>query len=201
MSLYPPERYQKRLLFTYLYIPAISAAIIILYPSRHQIADFHLWYLFPLWIILGHILCGFSYTITGISMKKGIFFFINSFAVYGENSSSIHLQAAFLTSLLEETIFRYFLLFYLKDLLHSSTLAIFLSSLIFTAYHFHLGWNPKSFLRYLDLFIFSSIISTANIITQSFYPSFIMHGMRNYILRCLLISKKEYEAMKIRNKG
>ncbi|MGA1840698.1 MAG: CPBP family intramembrane glutamic endopeptidase [bacterium] len=196
MSLFPPERYQKRSFFTNLYIPAIGAAIIILYPSYHQVTDFHLWYLFPLWIILGHILCSLSYTITGISVKKGIIFFINSFAVYGENRSLIYLQTAFLTSFLEEAIFRYFLLFYLKDLLRSPILAIFLSSLIFTAYHLHLGWKSESFMRYLDLFIFSSIIGTANIITRSFYPAFILHGMRNYILRCLLVSKEEYEARK-----
>ncbi len=201
MGIYNTLRDQKRLPFLYLYILPVCAGIILLYPERRQLTGLNLWYLFPAWVILGHILCGLSYAITGCSLKKGIFLFINSFTVYGENSSSIHLQVAFLTSLLEETIFRYFLLFYLNNLLNSSSAAIFLTSVIFTAYHFHLGWNPKNFLRFLDLFIFSSIISTANIITWSFYPAFIIHGMHNYILRCLLVTKNEYEEQKIKKAG
>ena len=197
MSYYPFEKAQRRFYFFYLYTPPfISIAILFLYPSYDQITDFHLWYLFPIWILLSHILCGLSYSITGISLKRGIIFFINSLTVYGKNSSFIHFRIAFLTSLFEEIIFRYFLLFYIKDLLQSPLLAILFTSVIFTAYHFHLGWKVKSVLKYLDLFIFSSIISAINLITNSFYPAFIFHGLRNYILRSLLISKKEYNELK-----
>ena len=197
MSYYPSEKAQKRLYSLFVYVsPVFSLAIILFYPNYHQITDFHLWYLFPVWIILSHILCSISYSITGISLKRGMLFFINSLAVYGKYGLFIHFRVAFLTSLFEEIIFRYFLLFYLKDLLQSPIWALFLTSFLFAAYHFHLGLNTKNLLKYIDLFIFSSIISAANIITNSFYPAFIFHGMRNYILRSLMVSKKEYEELK-----
>jgi membrane protease YdiL (CAAX protease family) len=196
MSYYSSEKAKKSLPFLYIIIPLISATIILFFQRFDQFNPLRLWYLVPLWVISSHILCGFSYVITSLSLKHGIGLFINSFSVYRKRRSPVHFQVAFLTSLLEEIIFRYFFLLFLTDLLKNPFLAVLLTSFAFTLFHFRFGFHLKSIIQYIDFFIFSLIISSLNLLTQSFYPAFIIHGMRNYILKVLLVTKKEYEEMK-----
>jgi len=94
-----------------------------------------------------------------------------------------------LISLLEEMCYRYFLLFFLSDTLRSFAAASLVTSALFTLMHFWVRRKTGGVRRYADLFIFSLALCLANIATRSFYPAFVLHGVRNYVLRVLLVPK------------
>lgn len=192
MKYYPEETSRQKLPILYCVIVTLSVAIFYFYKQHDQILHIELWYLFPVWVLISHPICAGAFVITSLSVKRAVHFLRNSFSVYGRYRSVVQLQVAFLTSLLEETVFRYFLLTFLADLLKSTGGAILLTSIAFAIFHYRrLGPFLPNFLMYIDMFIFSIVISSLNVGTASFYPAFIIHGMRNYILRTLTVSKNE----------
>lgn len=189
MSFYPLDRVRRKLPYLYLILLPSGILIIYLYSKIHQFTDLHLWYLFPLWFALGIILCGFSFMITGLSYKDGWAIIHRSHLFFTKRGSLVHLQTVFLISFFEEIIFRYVLIFFLYDLINSYLISVILSSLLFSAIHFRFGWGSRTSLRYVDLFILSVLLCVVNLLTGSIYPSIILHGMRNFILRISMIPK------------
>ena len=177
--------------FLYIVILPVTALIIFLFRQYRQFTDFSLWYLLPLWIPAAHITTGFSFLVTTFSVRKSWQFLKNSYLVYGNAGSLAHWQVAFLTSFLEEILFRYLLLSLFLTWLHNPIVACLLVSLFFTIYHLRHGFSLPSIVKYADFFLFSLIVSSLNLLTGSFYPAFIIHGMRNYLLKIMLIPKKQ----------
>jgi membrane protease YdiL (CAAX protease family) len=100
-------------------------------------------------------------------------------------------------ALAEEALFRYALLGGLARWTQSPLLGLGVSTLVFGLAHLpgHLrvarrGWAPVR--RVLDLTLFGLVLGVLVLATDSFWPALIVHGGRNYILRCLLVSKREY---------
>ncbi|MBN2736953.1 MAG: CPBP family intramembrane metalloprotease [Spirochaetales bacterium] len=148
-----------------------------------------------LWIFTGHILSGFSYWLTSLSLKKGFSLFRNSFLAYRKFRSIVGLQSALLVSLAEEMVFRYFLLTWLVPFLNSSLLATLGVSLLFTLFHFHHGFSLKSLFRYADFFILSIILCLLTLATISIYPAIFIHATRNYLLKVMFVRKDVYQNM------
>jgi len=191
MEIYSEVNAKKGLPFLYSVILPIAAIIVLCFRQYRQLADFTFWYLFPVWIVAAHAATGFSFLITTFSLKKACSFLKNSYLVYGKAGSLAHLQVALLTSLLEELIFRYLLLSLFLAWLHNPLVSCLLVSLLFTMYHLRYGLALQNLMKYLDLFLFSMLISSLNLLTGSFYPAFIMHWMRNYLLKIMLITKNQ----------
>ncbi|MBN1696645.1 MAG: CPBP family intramembrane metalloprotease [Spirochaetales bacterium] len=200
MAYYSKENARRGLPYLYLSVILLSAAVIFFYRHFEQFNPLRFWYLLPVWVAAGHLLCGFSYMITSLSPVRGIALVINSVTVYGKHRSAAHFQVAFLTSLFEEIIFRYFLLTVLNELLGNPFLAVLLAGLAFTVFHFRFGFHCTSIIRYLDFFIFSVTVGALNLSTGSFYPAFVIHGIRNYILKALLVTKQEYDELQKKTK-
>jgi membrane protease YdiL (CAAX protease family) len=177
-----------------LYLAALPAAAIIwLLPYKQLLTDLRLWYLFPLWVVLAHLCCGFSYLVTSWSVRRGLRLVASSITVYGQRACGTHLQAAFLVAFVEEVLFRYALLSWLAGVVGSLG-ALLITSALFSAVHLQLR-GPGRLLRQLDLLLFALLLGALVLATASLYPALLLHGMRNYILRCLLISAEEYEAI------
>lgn len=189
------EKTKKQLPFRYLFLP-LSAAIVWFVPYRELVTNILPLTLAPLWVLSGHFLCGFSYLITAHSAKKGLGLLRSSWTVYGKSRSPVHLQAAFLTALMEETVFRYALLSLAITASGSIIGSIVGTSLLFSLAHMQRGLRLGRIFVYLDYFLFALILGTLVVACQSIFPAIIIHTMRNYILRCLLISKEEYNKLK-----
>jgi membrane protease YdiL (CAAX protease family) len=189
MGFYSAEQSRKSLPFLYLMIVPASLALVFIYKRFDLFTNHSLWYLLPVWVLCAHLLCGLAHMITSLSFKRGLICILNSFFVYGKEWSPAHLQVAFLTSLLEEVIFRYVLFSVLLGWFNNLFVAGFLVSVAFALFHCRYGFTIQSSLRYFDFFVFSLLLCTLNFATASFYPAFIIHGMRNYILRILLVPK------------
>lgn len=188
------EKTKKQLPIRYLALP-IFAIVMWIVPFHDVALNVFPLVFFPLWIFLGQILYGFSCVITSLSLKRGVAFWKSAFSVYGKMGSVIHLQAAVLVAMLEEAIFRYALLFYVYDSSGSVLLAILGTSVLFSALHVRRGFRLARILVYVDYFVFALILGAISLATNSIYPAVILHAMRNYILRCLLISKEEYRKL------
>jgi len=173
----------------------VSLGLLWFVPHHELLTDLSLWYLLPGWVLLGHLLCGFSYFITGFSTKRALALFRGSFVIYGKGGSLVHLQAAFLVALIEEAIFRYSLLPFLGDTFGSAIGALLVVSFAFSFMHFSRGFSLARVFIHVDHFVFALILGGLVIGLQSFYPALILHTMRNYILRCILISKDEYRQL------
>ena len=176
----------------------VPAAIVWWQPRWPLLTDLHLWPLLPLWVVGGHLQCGLSYVITALSLKRGAAILRSSVLVYGKHGSLTHLLAAFLVALIEETVFRYGVLFWLATPL-GNAVALVLTSLIFALAHLPSLWRraPRRALipHQVELFLFGLILGGLTLATRSLYPALILHTLRNYILRCLLVSKEEYAAL------
>lgn len=165
-------------------------------PYRSVLVTLPHWYLLPFWIGLGHLHSAFSHVLATLSFRKGRAFLVGSFAIYGRLASGIHLQAAFLVAIVEEILFRGILLQSLMDLMDRAIVPLLLTSVLFSAAHLRIGWGWPQLRKYLDLFIFALLLGVVTLATRSIYPAILIHGTRNYILRCLLVSREEYEALK-----
>ena len=45
-----------------------------------------------------------------------------------------------------------------------------------------------------DFFLFGVVLAAVTLATQSLLPALVLHTFRNYILRCMLVSREEYDA-------
>lgn len=182
----------------YLALP-LAAGFVLLWPQPALLTDLSLWYLWPLWVLLSHLLVGVSYVVTSRKLKRGYWLTLSSVAVYGRQGSITHLQAALLIALAEEVGFRYGLLWLLVKLTGSGVISLVLTSILFAVAHvptfLRRSGRIPSLLRLLDLLLLGLILGALTLGTCSLYPALIIHTLRNYILRCLLISKEEYAAL------
>lgn len=194
MSYSIPET-RRRLPLLYLAIP-LAGLIYVVYPRIELLCAAWPAILTPAWIGLAHLLCGFSYLITGRSVKSGLVLIRSSIWVYGRQGSIVHLQAALLTALAEEMVFRYLLLGWLSERLTTAVGALLVTSVAFAAAHALPGRARLSLRRLLDLFVFALVLGALFIWARSVVPAIVLHAFRNYILRCLLISREEYEALR-----
>ena len=193
MNIYSLKKEKHKLSLRYLIVIPSSLFLLFFFLRFEQITDLHLWYLLPTWILLAHLSCAVSNLITDRSFRASRHLFRSTFLIYGKRTSVVHFQSAFLTSLLEETIFRYVLLNLLLDRLGHNFLAVVLTSVAFAVIHLVFNRGSRRLLPCLDLFLFSIAVSVLNVVTASFYPALIIHGMRNYILRVLLIRRDEQD--------
>ena len=109
--------------------------------------------------------------------------------VYGRLGSLTHLAVAFLVAIAEEAVFRYAALTFV-----SRTLGPFWG-LVVVSFAFALAHGFKSKRHPMDMFVFGLLLGALTLLSHSIYPAIVVHGMRNYILRCLLISREEYEQL------
>ncbi|MFH2007488.1 MAG: CPBP family intramembrane glutamic endopeptidase [bacterium] len=195
---YSKDETRRRLPLYYL-AALVAGGLIFLLPRPGLLTDLSLWPALPAWIVLSHLLVGGSYVITSLKLRRGYTLAKSSLAVYGKLASITHLQAAILIAVAEELIFRYALLFWLARILGSPWIALLITSVAFALAHVptflkRSGKTPGA-LRLIDMFLFALVLGGLTLWTRSLYPALIAHAMRNYILRCLLISREEYVAM------
>lgn len=191
MNAYSLKREKQRLLLRYLIALSAGVFAVFVFPRFTQLTDLHLWYLLPVWILLGHLSCAISNLITYRSFHSSWHLFRSTFLAYWKRTSVVHLQSAFLTALVEEMLFRYLLLNLLVDWLGNAFWAVALDSVAFTLTHLVFNRGFRRLMPTVDLFVFSIAVGTLNVVTASFYPALIIHGMRDYILRVLLIQRED----------
>jgi membrane protease YdiL (CAAX protease family) len=184
---------RQKLRFYYLAVP-FAIGVVLLLPYRELVLRAGCLWLYPIYVALAHLHCGLSYVITGFSLRKGYGLLRSSLEVYGSFASITHLQAAFLVALAEEVVFRYAALSWMAEALASPGLALVLVSAVFSIAHVRRkGLRIGAIPAYVDLFLFGCLLGGLTLATGSLYPAILLHCMRNYILRCLLVSKEEYE--------
>ena len=155
------------------------------------------WYLLPACVMLGHLACGLSCLITTRSPRYAGLLLQSSLYVYWQEASATHLQVALLVSVAEEMIFRYAMLGWLS-LTVGPGWALAMVSVLFAAMHLRPaagrrpGAGTNGLFPMLDYLLFGLLLGGLTLGTGSLYPAVVVHAMRNYILRCLLITKEEY---------
>lgn len=167
-----------------------TALLVWLLPHGHWATNLERWYLVPAWIALAHLLTASSYLITALRLRPAWFLLTGSIAVYRSRASATHLAAAFLVALGEEAVFRLALLPWLAALTGAIPSVLLLSAL-FSALH---AGRTRSFRALSDYFVFGVVLAAVTLATQSLLPALVLHTFRNYILRCLLVSREEYDA-------
>lgn len=172
----------------------LAAALVWLLPYRDIATNFETWFLAPLWIALGHVLTAGAYVVTSLRLRPAWFLLLESVKVYASLASASHLAAAFLIALAEESVFRFALLPWLADLGGSNLAAVAVTSALFSVLHIK-HRSRRSFLSHLDFFLFAAVLGALTLLTRSLLPAVLLHTTRNYILRCMLVSKRDFDAM------
>ncbi len=191
---YSIEATRRRLPWWYLAVP-FAAIVTWLLPYRWLLTDLRAWYLLPLWILVAHLHTSMSHALATGSCRKGAAFLRNTRLAYRSAGSLVHLQAALLVALAEETLFREAILWPLRDAVSSSLVALVATSLLFSFAHLRRRGRRRGARTLLDLFLLAVLLGALTLWTRSLYPAIVIHGWRNYLLRCLLISRKEWEAL------
>lgn len=192
MNVYSLREEKQKLLLRYLIVVPASVFLLVVFRRWHeQLTNLRLWYMWPVWILAAHISCFLSNLLTERSLRSSWHLLRYSFLCYWKRASIVHFQSACLTALFEETIFRYLLLNLLLSWLGKGVWAIMLTSVAFVAVHLVFNRGSRRPLVGVDLFLFSLAIGALNVVTASFYPALIIHCMRNYILRLLLIRRDD----------
>ncbi len=188
---YSLEATRRRLVWWYLALP-VCVALLGSPPFRPLLVAVRGVYLFPAWVLLAHLHTSFSHALMTGSVKKGWGFFRNTWLAYGEARSGIHWQTAMLVALAEETLFRGLLLWPVLAVT-SPGVAVAGTSVLFALVH-KVNTRRRLGLRaLLDLFLLGLLLGGVTVWTRSIYPALLVHGWRNYLLRCLLVSKEEVE--------
>ncbi len=188
---YSIKKTRRWLRLYYLAIPFAFTVVWLLPPFRGLVTDLTRWYLLPLWVVAGHLACGLSCLITTRSPRYAGLLLQSSLYVYWQEASATHLQAALLVALAEEMIFRYAMLGWLAQAMGPYG-ALALVSGLFAALHLRPDTGIKSLSSLVDYFLLGLLLGGVTLATGSLYPAVVIHTMRNYILRCLLISREEY---------
>jgi membrane protease YdiL (CAAX protease family) len=186
---------RRRLVFYYLAIPA-SAALIWALPYRPLVDARWPWLAIPAWMALGHASCAVSYAITGRSARRALSLLRTSVRVWGGLGSLVHLQVGVLTALAEEVVFRYALQSWAAGALGCVACGVLVAGAAFSMAHVRLGWRLAAVPRFADLLAFGLLVGALVAATRSLVPAVVVHAVRNYVLRCLLVSRQEYEAMR-----
>ncbi len=188
---YSVEATRKRLPLLLIALP-LSALLVWSLPHRPIATNLHLAFLAPAWVLLAHLLTSLSYVVTSRRLRPAWYLLKGSLSVYGSQASATHFAAAFLVALAEETLFRFALLPWLATQL-GPTAAVALVSLAFSALHVRSG-RRRSWPALFDYFLFAVVLGAVTLATHSLLPAVLLHTWRNYILRCLLVSRDEYAA-------
>lgn len=184
----------KRLVWYWLAVP-LAVGVALALPERGLLTLPEPWYVLPLSVPFAHLFLAAVYALTTRSLRRARVFLRSSWWAYGKRASLLHLQAACLVALAEEALFRYALLPALAEGLESPWAAVALSSLAFALVHRQVGFHALRWWRYLELFVFGAILGLLTLWTGSIFPAILLHGLRNYILRCLIITRSEYVAL------
>ena len=190
VNAYSLKREKQQLLLRYLITIPAGVILVLVFPRFEQLTDLHLWYLLPAWIFLAHLSCALSNLISYRSLRSSWHLLRSTFLIYWKRTSFVHFQSAFLTALAEEMLFRYVLLNVLVAVTGSTVWAVLLDSIAFTVTHLVFNRGHRRFVPAVDLFFFSISIAALNLLTGSFYPALIVHWMRDYMLRVLLIKSE-----------
>ena len=182
---------RKRLPYLYLAVP-LSIAVAAIRWRPTLLLDVSLWFLWPAWIAAAHVLTALSYLNTARSARSAYYLFVGSLSVYRRQGSLLHLQAAIVVALAEEMVFRYLVLFSLIEMLGRPMVPVIATSALFAIAHFRRARPKVLAARLLDYFAFGLILGLVTVATESLIPALILHAMRNYILRCMLVSREEY---------
>ena len=188
---YSIKKTRRWLRLYYLAIPFACTVVWLLPPFRGLITDLSRWYLLPLWVLGGHLACAISCLITTRSPRYAGLFLRSSLYVYWQEASLVHLQAALLVSLAEEMVFRYAMLGWLTQTMGPAGGLLMVSGL-FAALHLRPDTGNKSLASLVDYSLLGLLLGGLTMWLGSLVPAVVIHAMRNYILRCLLITKEEY---------
>ena len=164
-------------------------------PHHHLLTNLHTAIWWPLCWPAAHLLCGLSYTLTARSVSRGAALVRSSLGVYRKFGAPAHLAAALCVAIIEEIIFRYAMLHETIRFGIPPAAALALTSLVFAVAHLRLGLRWSRAAHYLDYFLFALVLGGATLASGSLWPAVLLHTGRNYILRCLLVSKEEYNAI------
>ncbi len=175
----------------YLAIPFACTVVWLLPQYRGLVTDLSRWYLLPLWVLAGHLACALSCLVTTRSPRYAGLFLRSSLYVYWQEASLVHLQAALLVALAEEMVFRYAMLGWLVQTMEPAGGLAMVSGL-FAALHLRPDTGIKSIASLVDYFLLGLLLGGLTLATGSLLPALVIHAMRNYILRCLLITTEEY---------
>ena len=195
---YSLDATRRRLRWWYLALP-VCGAVLWTPPFRLLVAEVRSWYLLPVWVLVAHLHTSFSHALVTGSLRKGRVFFRSTWLAYGEARSWTHWQAAMLIALAEETVFRAVLLWPLLAV-SPALVAVGGTSVLFALAHLGGKARKRGPRTLLDLFLLGTLLGAITVWTRSLYPAIVIHGWRNYILRCLLVSKEELEALRQRNR-
>lgn len=153
-------------------------------------------YLLPGWVAVGHLMTGLSQALVGRSWRRGWALVRGSLVVYSaRHGSLVHLLAAALGALAEEMVFRYALLLGLVALIGSAPLAVAVSSAVFALAHVRVLRRGRPASKLADLLTFGLVLAIVTWATGTIWPAVAIHATRNYILRCLLVSRQEWLAL------
>ena len=188
---YSIKKTRRRLRLYYLAFPFTCTVVWLLPPFRGLVTDLTYWYLLPLWVVAGHLACALSCLITTRSPRYSALLLKSSLYVYWQEASATHLQAALMVALAEEMIFRYAMLGWLSQTMEPAV-GLALVSALFAAMHLRPDSGLKGIWSTLDYFLLGLLLGGLTLALGSIYPALVIHAMRNYILRCLLITEEEY---------
>lgn len=174
----------------WLWVAALAAVVVcLLSPWKSALGPGVFGAFLPIVIVFGHVLTSLSYVLTSLHWRRGWGLWKSSWTVYGENRSLRHLLTAIPVAVLEELLFRCAGIG-LLSLLMESSLAVLATSAIFALAHVRPSrrFNLRHF---VDSLLLGIVLGATTVLTLSVYPAIALHGTRNYILSCLLVSKKE----------
>jgi membrane protease YdiL (CAAX protease family) len=174
----------------WLWAAALAAAVLCLLSPWKSALGVGSWGAFlPVVIVFGHVLTSFSYVLTSLHWRRGWGLWKSSWIVYGANRSWRHVLTAIPVAVFEELLFRCagigLFCFFVE-----SPLAVLATSTIFALAHV----RPSRRFRlrhFIDSLLLGLVLGTTTVLTSSVYPAIVLHGTRNYILSCLLVSKNE----------
>ena len=153
----------------------------------------------PAWIVIGHLVSFLSFLVTSRSWRRSGAYLHNTRLAYGDRRSARHAVASCWTAAREEAFLRGVLLTWLASLTGYWT-AVVVTSLLFSACHLLEGNRRKGHpVQLLDYAILGLLLAGLVVATGALCPAVIVHGTRNYLLKCLMISRKEYEALLARH--
>jgi len=145
-------------------------------------------------VVLAHLLTAGSYLVTGLSWRGARGLLRGSLSAWASRRDGVHFLAALLVALAEEALLRGLALCWLTRWTGSAATALVLASLLFALGHLRPPWRPTRLLLLLDYFLLGLVLGGLVLATGALLPAVVLHAVRNYVLRCVLVSKQEYLA-------
>jgi len=184
----------RRMAFDFLAV-AVAVVTVSLVPHHHLVTSWGGWCYFPAWVALGHLTSAASHVVVTGSLRRSYFMLKGTLVAYRSRASFAHLRAAVGVAAVEEVLFRYAALPWVTDRL-GAMVGLVVVSALFSAAHLGLRHRPRPWRHFLDLFLFGLLLGAAVLWTRSLYPALLLHATRNYLLRCILVSRAEYQRVR-----